>query len=61
VENPDRVGDDHFRNKRLPVITDGRVGLRHMFTRSARYRDFRISSPGAAVGKTTAPEPETKP
>lgn len=43
IENPDRVGHYHFRNPRLPVITDGRVGLRHMFTRSACYRNFRIS------------------
>ncbi len=44
VENPDRVGHYHFRNPRLPAITDGRVGLRHMFTRSARYRNFQIST-----------------
>lgn len=43
VENPDRVGHYHFRNPRLPAITDGRLGLRHMFTRSARYRNFQIS------------------
>lgn len=44
VENPDRVGHYHFRNPRLPAITEGRVGLRHMFTRSARYRNFQISA-----------------
>jgi hypothetical protein len=43
-------------NKHLPVITEGRVGLRHMFTRSARYRDFRISIPQVSTGKATAPE-----
>ena len=43
VENSDRIGHYHFRNPRLPAITEGRVGLRHMFTRSARYRDFQIS------------------
>ena len=26
----------------FPPITEGRIGLRHMFTRSARYRDFKI-------------------
>jgi len=26
----------------FPPITEGRMGLRHMYTRSARYRDFRI-------------------
>lgn len=49
VENPDRTGHYHFRNTRLPAITAGRVGLRHMFTRSARYRDFRISVPQPAA------------
>lgn len=44
VKNPDRVGHYHFRNPRLPAITDGRVGLRHMFTRSARYRNFQLST-----------------
>jgi len=34
----------HMMNPHLPVITEGRVGLRHMFTRSARYRNFRIST-----------------
>jgi Domain of unknown function (DUF1961) len=46
VENPNRVGHYHFRNPRLPAISDGRVGLRHMFTRSARYRNFQIHIPG---------------
>ncbi len=27
----------------FPPITEGRIGLRHMYTRSARYRDFRVS------------------
>jgi hypothetical protein len=44
VEKPDRVGHYHFRNPRLPAITEGRVGLRHMFTRSARYRNFQINT-----------------
>jgi hypothetical protein len=44
VENPDHVGHYHFRNPSLPAIIDGRVGLRHMFTRSARYRNFQIST-----------------
>ena len=62
VENPERVGYFHFRNPRLPVITEGRVGLRHMFTRSARYRNFRISIPrklpdGNPNGKPTTTEP----
>ncbi|TDD96282.1 DUF1961 family protein [Flavobacterium cellulosilyticum] len=29
-------------SKQLPIL-EGRIGLRHMFTRSARYKDFKIS------------------
>jgi hypothetical protein len=32
-----------MRNPKLPVITEGRIGIRHMFTRSARYKNFSIS------------------
>jgi hypothetical protein len=34
----------HWHNTRFPAITRGRIGLRHMFTRGARYYDIRISS-----------------
>ena len=33
----------HWRTDSLPPITKGRIGLRHMYTRSARYHDFRVS------------------
>ena len=33
----------HWHNTKFPSITGGRIGLRHMFTRASRYRDFRIS------------------
>ena len=36
---------DHMPNTDLPAITEGRIGLRHMFTRSARYANFRVSRP----------------
>ena len=45
-----RVSDDektscfHWHNDKLPPVETGRIGLRHMFTRSARYRNFRISA-----------------
>jgi hypothetical protein len=32
-------------NSDLPAISAGRIGLRHMFTRSARYKNIRISTP----------------
>ncbi len=27
---------------KFPPVTEGRIGLRHMFTRSARYRNFKV-------------------
>ena len=39
----------HFLGNALPPIVEGRIGLRHMYTRGARYRDFRVSVPGAAA------------
>lgn len=32
-------------NEKYPIITEGRIGLRQMSTRSARYRDFKVSVP----------------
>jgi len=46
IRNPERVSYFHFRNPDHPVVTEGRIGLRHMFTRSARYRNFQISVAG---------------
>ena len=43
VKNPDQVAYFHMKNPDLPAIIEGRIGLRHMFTRSARYRNFRVS------------------
>jgi hypothetical protein len=45
VENADQDAICHLRNPRLPIVTEGRIGLRHMFTRSARYRNISISTP----------------
>ena len=33
----------YFVNSKFPAVTEGRIGLRHMFTRSARYKDFKVS------------------
>ena len=35
----------HFVNTKFPPITEGRIGLRHMYTRGARYKDFKVSVP----------------
>lgn len=45
IENPDLAYYCHMANPDLPPIIEGRIGLRHMFTRSARYRNFKISAP----------------
>jgi hypothetical protein len=55
VQNPDEVRYCHLQNAKLPVITEGRIGLRHMFTRSARYANFRVSNLDAGNA-----EPQTK-
>jgi hypothetical protein len=41
VRNPDRAVLCHWKNTSRP-ISDGRIGLRHMYTRAARYSDFRV-------------------
>lgn len=42
IENPSQVYYCHMTNPDLPIVTEGRVGLRHMFTRSACYKNFMI-------------------
>ena len=46
VEGPDRTSHFYFKNDELPPVTHGRIGLRHMYTRSARYKNFRVSERG---------------
>ncbi len=33
----------HWKNESFPPIQQGRIGLRHMHTRGARYKNFRVS------------------
>ncbi|WP_161625591.1 polysaccharide lyase 6 family protein [Cyclobacterium qasimii] len=33
----------HFINSKFPPITEGKIGLRHMYTRGARYKHFKVS------------------
>jgi len=46
VQGDERSQLCHFRGDALPPIFEGRIGLRHMYTRGARYRSFRVSVPG---------------
>jgi hypothetical protein len=45
IENAEQTLYCHMSNPELPAITAGRIGLRHMFTRSSRYKNIRISTP----------------
>jgi len=45
VANDDRTLYCYWENVHFPPITEGRIGLRHMYTRAARYADFRVSVP----------------
>lgn len=45
IKNSEQVFYAHMKNKDLPAIHSGRIGLRHMFTRSALYKDFRVLIP----------------
>jgi hypothetical protein len=53
VRNKDKQTFFHWKNT-LDPVSEGRIGLRHMYTRAARYRDFRVSVP-AAAGEEDAP------
>ena len=44
VENADGAHYFHWNNDKFPPITEGRIGLRLMFSRAARYKDFRVSN-----------------
>jgi hypothetical protein len=46
IANAEEARYYHITNTRLPVITEGRIGLRHMWTRASRYANFRVSVPG---------------
>lgn len=43
IRNFDQEYYCHWNNDTLPGITEGRIGLRHMYSRGARYRNFRIA------------------
>ena len=45
IENAEQTVHYRMTNTDLPPIHAGRIGLRHMFTRSARYRNISVSTP----------------
>jgi hypothetical protein len=58
VRNDEKQMLCHWDNQSLPPILAGRIGLRHMYTRSARYRDFRISTRDATSPNEQTPLPK---
>jgi hypothetical protein len=42
IRNADKEYLAHWETTEQPPITEGRIGLRHMWTRSARYRNFSV-------------------
>ena len=45
IRNPTQEVPFYMVNRDRPPVTEGRIGLRHMFTRSACYKNIRISVP----------------
>jgi hypothetical protein len=44
IKTPEQVYFCHMTNTNFPPVTEGRIGLRHMYTRSALYKNIRISA-----------------
>ncbi len=43
IRNEDKQMLCRWKNTALPAIVSGRIGLRHMYTRAARYENLRVS------------------
>jgi len=43
IRNNEKEQLCHWKTDSHPPVTEGRIGLRHMWTRGARYQNFRIS------------------
>jgi len=43
IRNAEKEMLCHWKTDAFPPVTQGRIGLRHMYTRSARYRDFHVA------------------
>jgi len=43
IRNSEKEMLCHFVNSKFPPITEGKIGLRHMYTRGSRYKDFKVS------------------
>ncbi|MDA8736269.1 DUF1961 family protein [Opitutales bacterium] len=45
ISNAEKTRYFHWHNDKLPAIETGRIGLRLMFTRASKFKDFRVSTP----------------
>jgi hypothetical protein len=45
IRNAEKTRTFHWHNDKLPAITEGRIGLRLMWTRASNFKDFRVSTP----------------
>jgi hypothetical protein len=43
IKTPEQMYFCHMTNTNFPPVTEGRIGLRLMYTRSALYKNIRIS------------------
>jgi len=44
IRNADKAYLCHWGGEEQPAVSEGAIGLRHMWTRSARYRNFSVST-----------------
>ena len=42
VQNAEKSNLYYWKNDKFPSINSGRIGLRHMYTRGARYSNFKV-------------------
>lgn len=45
ISNAEQTRYFHWHNDKLPAITEGRIGLRLMWTRASKIKDFSVSVP----------------
>jgi len=45
IDGPDKNLLCHWDASEFPAINEGRIGFRHMYTRAARYRNIKVSTP----------------
>lgn len=51
VSNGVQTNFFHMVNEALPIVTEGRIGLRQMYTRASVYKNFTISAPVQSKSK----------